>query len=158
MLSLVHITYNSTGLEEIKVLFKEYALELNENLCFQSFDAELEDPLKKYGPPNGSLVLAYWDEEPAGCIALQALKEDGICEMKRLFVRPAFRNFGIGNKLVEQIIANANKLGYKKMVLDTLERLTAALKLYQHYGFVNTSAYYANPLPGVVYLEKRLTI
>jgi GNAT superfamily N-acetyltransferase len=144
------------GLNEVRVLFKEYLDELNENLCFQSTDEELVSPLKKYGKPHGSLILAYWDNAPAGCIALQPLKEAFVCEMKRLYVRPSYRKHGIGDKLVATLITEARKKGYKKMVLDTLERLQAAIKLYSKHGFVNTSAYYTNPLPNVVYMEKFL--
>jgi len=140
----------------VKILFKEYLEELNENLDFQKADDELLSPLKKYGPPHGSLLVAYFDNEPAGCIALQPLKEDGVCEMKRLFVRPQYRKHGLGEYLVEALLADANAKAYKKMVLDTLERLQPAIKLYLKYGFENTSAYYENPLPDVVYMQKFL--
>lgn len=134
-------------------MFKEYFDELNENLCFQSFDKELHDPLSKYGEPGGSLFLACWNSKPAGCIALQPLQEEGTCEMKRLFVKPGFRDYGIGAKLVQVIIDEARQKGYRKMVLDTLERLQPAIKLYRKYGFKNTAPYYKNPLLGVVYMQ-----
>ncbi len=144
------------GLDEVRKLFREYLEELNENLCFQSTDEELVSPLKKYGLPFGSLLVAYVDDEPAGCIALQPLKEEGVCEMKRLYVRPGYRNKGIADALVIKLLAAAKEKGYKKMVLDTLERLQPAIKLYVKHGFVNTSAYYENPLPEVMYMEKVL--
>jgi putative acetyltransferase len=143
-------------LNVVRTLFKEYLEELNENLCFQNTDEELVNPLKKYGPPRGSLFAAYVNNEPAGCIALQPLKQDGVCEMKRLYVRPAHRKHNIADALVEELLADAKEKGYKVMVLDTLERLQPAIRLYLKHGFVNTSAYYVNPLPNVVYMEKTL--
>jgi ribosomal protein S18 acetylase RimI-like enzyme len=125
-------------------------------LCFQSFDEELENPLKKYGEPKGCLLLAFWNNEAAGCIALQPLKQKGVCEMKRLFVRNEYRNKGIGDELINELLKEATKKGYQKMVLDTLERLQPARRLYIKYGFVNTSPYYENPLADVVYMEKSL--
>ena len=140
----------------IRKLFREYSEELNENLCFQSFDEELKNPLKKYGPPAGSLMIAYWNNEVAGCIALQPLAEQGVCEMKRLYVRPPYRKHGIGDELIKLILQEATQKGYTKMVLDTLERLQSAIRLYVKHGFENASAYYQNPLPGVVYMQKML--
>lgn len=147
---------DENGLDEVRKLFREYLEELNENLCFQSTDEELVSPLKKYGLPYGSLLIAYKDNKPAGCIALQPLKEKDVCEMKRLYVCPEYRNKGIADALVEKLLTEAKEKGYKKMVLDTLERLQPAIKLYVKHGFVNTSAYYENPLSGVVYMEKLL--
>jgi len=155
MLELKHITEEGAGLETARHLFAEYASELGVSLCFQSFEAELKDPLKKYGHPKGSLILAYWNGAPAGTIALQAL-QDGACEMKRLYVKPDFRKFGIGEALVVAIVEDGKKLGYTKMKLDTLERLKAAIALYLKHGFVITTAYYNNPLPEVVYMERTL--
>lgn len=140
----------------IRSLFEEYAKELNENLCFQSFDEELRNPLKKYGQPNGALLLAYWNNEPAGCIGLAPLKKEDSCEMKRLYVRPSYRKHGIGEELVKAILPEAVAKGYKKMLLDTLEKLQSAIRLYQKYGFTITSSYYSNPLTHVVYMEKLL--
>jgi putative acetyltransferase len=156
MLSIQFIQENSQKIDIVRNLFLEYSKSLNENLCFQSFDEELENPLKKYGEPHGCLLIAYWNDEPAGCIALQPLKPDGVCEMKRLYVRDNYRRLGIADELVKALLREATKKGYKKMVLDTLERLAPAINLYVRYGFVNTSAYYENPLPNVVYMEKML--
>ena len=153
MVTLKHITQNDAGLETARHLFREYSEELGVDLCFQSFDEELKDPLKKYGPPKGSLILAYWNDLPVGTVALQALDEPGCCEMKRLYVQPAYRKYGIGEALVNAILADANQLGYTNMKLDTLERLKAAIALYLKYGFKITTAYYHNPLPEVVYME-----
>jgi putative acetyltransferase len=155
MLSIKAITQQGPELTTAIQLFKDYALELNADLCFQSFDAELTDPLKKYGAPKGALFIAYYNNEVAGCIALQPLV-DGSCEMKRLYVKPDFRKHKIGDALVQQLLETAKTLGYQKMKLDTLERLQAAINLYKKYGFVVTTAYYENPLPEVVYMEKEL--
>jgi len=126
-LQLKHITQNDADLETARHLFKEYSNELAVDLCFQSFEEELANPLKKYGPPTGSLILAFWDDKPVGTVALQALEEEGVCEMKRLYVQAEYRKFGIGEALVIAILADAKQLGYTKMKLDTLERLKSAL-------------------------------
>lgn len=156
MLLIKSITDESSELNIIRDLFREYSNELNEDLCFQHFNEELQNPLKKYGAPLGSLLLAYQDDEPAGCIASQPISQEGTCEMKRLFIRPQVRKHGIADKLLEILLKEAKGKGYKKMVLDTLERLQPAIRLYEKYGFENTSAYYKNPLPNVVYMEKCL--
>lgn len=154
MIRLEHITEANAELETVRQLFLDYQQELNADLCFQSFEAELKDPLKKYGPPTGSLLLAYYQDQPAGCIALQPLPEAGVCEMKRLYVVPSFRKFGIGRKLVQAILDDAKALGYHIMKLDTLDRLQPAIQLYKAFGFTDASAYYANPLEGVVYMQR----
>jgi ribosomal protein S18 acetylase RimI-like enzyme len=156
MLRIQKILPGSAALETVRQLFLEYADELQENLCFQSFDAEVKDPMKKYGPPTGALFLAYWNEEPAGCIALQPLKEEGVCEMKRLYVKPVFRKYGIGRSLVDLLLSESRQLGYSKMRLDTLERLQPAIALYNSLGFETIHAYNENPLSGVVYMEKQI--
>ena len=140
----------------IRQLFSDYAKELNENLCFQSFDKELENPLLKYGPPLGSLLLGTWNGEIAACIALTPLKEDKTCEMKRLYVVPGYRKLGIGRLLVDEILKTAERIGYHTMKLDTLEKLQPAIKLYESYGFEHTTPYYTNPIGGVVYMSKTL--
>lgn len=156
MLTIIQITQEGKQLNEARTLFREYENELNADLRFQYFDDELDNPLYKYGNPKGALLLAYWNNEIAGCIALQPLQEEGICEMKRLFVRPVFRNYKIGEALANEIVRIAKKLGYTTMKLDTLDRLEAALQLYKKMDFVVTNAYYENPLDGVVYMEKVL--
>jgi putative acetyltransferase len=155
MLEVMTVRKEGRELDEIRQLFREYVSSLKENLCFQHFDDELADPLRKYGGPSGELLLAYWNKQVAGCIAFTKL-EDGVCEMKRLFVRPSFRNKGIGDELINRLIAAARERGYSIMKLDTLERLSSALRLYLVHGFETTTAYYDNPLPGVVYMQKNL--
>jgi len=156
MLRIKHIIEEGKELDVIRDLFREYEKELNEDICFQSFDEELKNPLKKYGPPSGDLVLAYWEDEIAGCIALTKMKDAEACEMKRLYVKPSFRKNKIGRLLVEDLLISAKEKNYKKMRLDTFLKLQAAIHLYKQFGFENISAYYNNPLPGVVYMEKRL--
>ena len=154
MLQLQLIQEEGVLMDEIRTLFREYETELNEDLCFQSFEAELQNPLKKYGPPFGGLYIATWNNEVAGCIALLPLQEEATCEMKRLYVRPDYREHKIGKTLVEQLLKDAELLGYKKMKLDTLQKLQPAIGLYKQFGFMETTAYYENPLQGVVYMEK----
>jgi putative acetyltransferase len=155
-MKIIAVEKEGAELEQVRILFKEYADELNENLCFQSFDKELNEPLKKYGPPYGALLIAFINNLPAGCIALQSLQQNGVCEMKRLYVKPEYRATGLGTELIKVLLATAKEKGYTKIVLDTLERLQPAINLYLHHGFINTSAYYANPLNNVVYMEKEL--
>lgn len=138
------------------MLFLEYAAELNVDLCFQNFSKEVEDPLSKYGPPAGALFIAFFNNEVAGCIALQPINQEHACEMKRLYVRPVFRKEGLATSLVQTLIERAKELRYKKMVLDTLDKLVPAIKLYKIHGFVETASYYQNPLPGVIYMAKDL--
>jgi GNAT superfamily N-acetyltransferase len=156
MLRIKQVTEEGEELGLIKILFQEYAAGLNENLRFQRFDDELQDPLKKYGPTEGALFIAYYNNQPTACVAFQSLSEKGVCEMKRLYVRNKFRKLGIADELVKVLMKRAKETGYKKMVLDTLERLQPAIQLYLKHGFANTSAYYQNPLPGVVFMEKVL--
>jgi GNAT superfamily N-acetyltransferase len=156
MLTIREVLYNNAIAEKAAIaLFQAYAIELGANLGFQGFDKELASPLAKYGPPNGCLILAYWENEAVGCVAIQPL-ETGICEMKRLFVQPAYRKHKIGEALVEHILTKAKQIGYSTMLLDTLERLEPAIALYKKFGFTITQAYYSNPLPNVVYMRKSL--
>jgi GNAT superfamily N-acetyltransferase len=156
MLDIQKVTTEGPALESIKSLFKAYLGELNEDLCFQSFDTEIDNPLYKYSAPTGALFIAYYNAIPVGCIALQPLQEAQTCEMKRLYVEPQYRNLKIGGALVKVLLQEAQLLGYTTMKLDTLERLQAAIQLYQKFGFETVTAYYDNPLPSVVYMKKKL--
>ena len=156
MLDIQKVTTQGPVLESIKTLFKAYLQELNEDLCFQSFDSEIDNPLYKYSAPVGALFIAYYNATPVGCIALQPLQEAQTCEMKRLYVAPDYRKLGVGDALVKILLQEAQSLGYATMKLDTLERLQAAIKLYLKFGFETVTAYYDNPLPSVVYMEKKL--
>ena len=156
MLEIQKVTTEGTALESVKDLFKAYLGELNEDLCFQSFDSEIDNPLYKYSAPTGALFIAFYNATPVGCIALQPLQEVQTCEMKRLYVEPQYRNLKIGDALVKVLLQEAQLLGYTTMKLDTLERLQAAIQLYQKFGFETVTAYYDNPLPSVVYMQKKL--
>ena len=156
MLDIQKVTTEGAALESVKDLFKAYLGELNEDLCFQSFDREIGNPLYKYSAPVGALFIAYYNAIPVGCIALQPLQEAQTCEMKRLYVSPAYRKLGVGDALVKVLLQEAQSLGYTTMKLDTLERLQAAIRLYQKFGFETVTAYYDNPLPSVVYMQKIL--
>lgn len=156
MVTLIRVEREGDDLMTIRQLFREYEAELNVDLCFQSFEAELSNPLKKYGPPGGVIWLALWEGEAAGCIALQPLAAAGDCEMKRLYVRADHRKHGIGRILVEALLKEAREKGYARMKLDTLQRLQAAIRLYEQYGFKHTTPYYDNPINDVVYMEKTL--
>ena len=141
--------------EEVRELFREYQAELGVDLCFQGFDRELAELPGDYGPPDGSLLVASVDGELAGCVALRRLG-DGVCEMKRLYVRPAFRRRRVGRALAETVIATARERGYGRMRLDTLPSMTEASALYRSLGFREIAPYYRNPVPGARFLELEL--
>ena len=142
-------------LDTVRGLFREYEAMLGEDPCFQGFEQELAELPGKYAPPAGRLFIAKDNGEAAGCVALRPANP-GVCEMKRLFVRPAFRGRGLGRELALRSIDEARAAGYSAMLLDTLERLTAARELYRSLGFEAAAPYYRNPLPGVVYLRLNL--
>jgi ribosomal protein S18 acetylase RimI-like enzyme len=146
-------------LEETRTIFREYAEQLGIDLCFQGFDAELAQLPGDYGPPGGALLLATVDGSVAGCGALRALPDvdyPNACEMKRLFVRPAFRRFGIGRVLAQALFDRGRQLGYTNLLLDTLDDMEAARGLYASLGFEEIAPYYFNPIPGAHYLRARL--
>ena len=143
-------------IEQARTLFREYEAAIDLDLCFQSFDQELANLPGKYAAPEGRLLLAFADERLAGCIALRKL-EDDICEMKRLFVRDAFRGQKIGVLLIEKVIAEARAIGYAKMRLDTFPaKMGKAVTLYESYGFYEIPPYYHNPFGETLFMEKDL--
>jgi ribosomal protein S18 acetylase RimI-like enzyme len=143
-----------------RALVREYAAGLGIDLCFQSFDDELAHLGEMYGPPSGRLLLACCDDESeetehaeaAGCVALRRL-DDGTAEMKRMYVRPAFRGRGIGRMLAVAVLDAAREMGYARVRLDTLPSMGEAQSLYRSLGFVEIAPYYPNPVPGARYLE-----
>ena len=143
----------SDHIETARLLFREYEAWLGMDLCFQGFENEVANLPGKYAPPEGRLLLAYIDGKPAGCIALRKIGE-GICEMKRLFVRGEFRGHKLGLTLVERIIHDARDVGYSKMRLDTHPpKMGKAVKLYESHGFRAIAPYYDNPHEDVLFME-----
>jgi len=139
----------------VRGLFAEYAENLGVDLCFQGFQQELDGLPGDYAPPDGRLLLATDGDRAVGCVAIRKL-EDGICEMKRLYVQPGHRGQGLGRRLAEAVITEARAIGYGKMRLDSLTSLTEAAGLYRSLGFVEISPYRYNPLPDAVFMELSL--
>ena len=146
-------------LTEIRDLFIEYTNMLvegdpsfQEYLKLQHYGEELNHPLDKYGPPDGRIYLALHNGKPAGCIALRRLDENS-CEMKRLYVRPEFRNMGIGSLLIQKIIEDAREIGYRCMLLDTLPFLYRAIHMYQSLGFQEIPIYNNSPMSSAIYMR-----
>ncbi|MBL8328536.1 MAG: GNAT family N-acetyltransferase [Rubrivivax sp.] len=147
-------------LDDARLIFREYAAQLGVDLCFQNFDAELAALPGDYALPQGVLLLAFVDGALAGCGALRPLPEvdyADACEMKRLFVRRAFRRFGLGRQLAQALVDHAVRAGYSTLLLDTLDDMEAARGLYATLGFEEVPPYYFNPLPGAHYLKADLT-
>ncbi|MDX2245220.1 MAG: GNAT family N-acetyltransferase [Bacteroidia bacterium] len=140
-------------IEQIKLLFTEYAAIRNYDAALGNFQAELESLPGKYAPPAGSLLLALYEQQVAGCIAYQPL-ETGVCEMKRMFVSPVFRGKGIGTSLIKRLVEIAVIAGYHTMRLDTHPWMFSAHKLYQAEGFYEIARYNQNPTPGIRFYEK----
>jgi GNAT superfamily N-acetyltransferase len=143
----------------VRELFLDYQADIGIDLCFQGFADELAGLPGEYAPPSGALLLALVDGAPAGCVALRPMPNTdhlNACEMKRLFVRRAFRGFGLGRLLVERIMTQGHLAGYTTMLLDTLSDMETARALYQEAGFVEIAPYYHNPLPGAHYLKAEL--
>lgn len=154
MLNLVHA---ETGehIEHIHKLFVEYAASLGFDLYFQDFDNELAGLPGDYAPPDGRLILGLQGGEVVGCVALRKAAE-GICEMKRLYVRPEFRGKGYGRALAVAVVDEARKIGYQRMRLDTVASMTEAIGLYRSLGFQPTEPYRYNPLERCMFMEKAI--
>ena len=142
-------------LSAVRELFTEYARSIEIDLCFQSFDRELAELPGRYAPPEGRLLLAMENERAAGCVALRKIAE-GICEMKRLYVRPVFRRKSLGRALADAVLAAAHEIGYERMRLDTISSMTEAISLYKSLGFQRIAPYYDNPSGAAVFMEMKL--
>ncbi len=141
---------------QARELFQEYAQSLGVNLCFQNFEQELAGLPGHYAPPDGRLLLAEYDGQLAGCVALHKW-ESGVCEMKRLYLRPSFRGKGLGRAIAEKIIAEARSIGYQRMRLDTIEPIMKdAVEMYRKLGFREIAPYRPNPIAGAMYMELQL--
>jgi len=152
----LHLAEGPALVDAARTLFLEYAQALNVDLCFQRFDQELAELPGDYAAPGGALLVALVDGQPAGCGALRPLPDadyPNACEMKRLYVRRAFRRFGLGRLLAQQLMDRATQAGYSCMLLDTLDDMEAARGLYESLGFEAIPPYYFNPLPGAHYLK-----
>ena len=141
---------------QARELFLEYAHSLGMNLCFQNFEQELAGLPGHYAAPSGRLLLAEYEGQLAGCVALHEW-EPGVCEMKRLYLRPSFRGKGLGRVLAEAIIAEARNIGYQSMRLDTIEPIMKdAVEMYRKLGFREIAPYRPNPIAGAMYMELEL--
>lgn len=153
--TLIRIADGAADVATARALFEEYQRSLGFSLCFQNFDEELAGLPGAYAPPEGRLLLGFAGDAPAGCVALRRI-EEGICEMKRLWVRPALRGTGLGRRLVEEILREARSIGYGRVRLDTLPSMTAAQALYLSLGFRDIPPYNDHPIEGTRFMEARL--
>jgi len=138
-----------------RALFEEYGRSIGVDLAFQRFDDELRSLPGAYAPPRGRLKIARSGGVPAGCVALRP-RSKSVAEMKRLYVRARFRGTGLGRRLAERVVEDARWAGYRRIVLDTLSTMTAAIALYESIGFVEIEPYYRNPIPGARFFSRSL--
>lgn len=148
----IHSAESKRLLSAAKDLFLEYKKSLPFDLDFQNFDEEIAGLPGEYSRPNGCILVACIGEAAAGCVALRKLETD-VCEMKRLYVRPEFREQGFGRKLAEAVIDGARKIGYGRMRLDTVSSMTEAIGIYKALGFREIPQYRLNPLPNAMFFE-----
>ena len=156
MTVVVRPAQSAGDIAEARRLFREYEASLDVDLRYQGFEREVAELPGAYAPPRGRLLLAVDDSAPAGCVGLRPLGDE-VCEMKRLYVRPAHRRRGIGRMLAQRAIASARAIGYERMVLDTLATMHEAHGLYAALGFADTVPYAFNPIHGARYLALELS-
>jgi GNAT superfamily N-acetyltransferase len=147
---------SAKDLANVRILFNEYSGLVAEALCFQNFGREIEALPGEYAPPGGILLIARDRAAAAGCVALRRI-DAGTGEMKRMYVREAFRGTGLGRRLALAVIDEARQRGYKRVVLDTLPKLSSAIALYRSLGFRETAPYLASPTPGAICFELRVS-
>jgi GNAT superfamily N-acetyltransferase len=155
----LEVAVGAEGLGHARHLLRAYAAEfaasIAETLCFQGFEAELAGLPGRYAPPSGCLLLAMDGDVPAGCVASRDLG-DGTCEMKRLYVAPTCRGRGVGRLLVEDVVRRGERMGYRRMVLDTMPEMAGALALYRRYGFVESDPHWDHPADRAVFMQRPL--
>ena len=144
-------TTSDRHIADARRLFEQYADTLGFSLEFQDFKSELNSLPGEYAPPEGRLLVAYYEKQPVGCVALRKIDSD-TCEMKRLYVRPRVRGEGLGRKLAIRIIDIAREQGYKRMLLDTVPWMQEAIGLYESLGFRDTEPYRHNPIAGARFM------
>jgi ribosomal protein S18 acetylase RimI-like enzyme len=141
--------------EVVRALFLDYARSLGFDLGFQNFSEELRGLPGAYAPPDGRLFLGFVGSQPGGCVALRKLDRT-VCEMKRMYVKPELRGYGLGRRLAERVIGAGREAGYSAMRLDTIRTMTAAIGLYRSFGFRSIDPYCVNPVEGAEYMELAL--
>ena len=152
----IRIIRGTNHLNKVRQLFKEYANSLNIDLCFQDFEQELDELPGKYEEPDGRLYLALLNDKEVGCVALRRFNDDS-AELKRLYIQNGYRGLGISKLLIKRVIQDAVDIGYKNILLDTLDTMKPAITLYESFGFKEIDAYYDNPIEGAKYFRLDLT-
>lgn len=153
----ITLVRSAPDLADTIALFSTYANSLGVDLAYQGFAAEMAAMPGKYAPPGGALLLARrTDGEAIGCVGLRAIDPTGCCEMKRLYVTPQARGLGLGKALVEAVVTEAQRIGYREIRLDTLPTMDEAIGLYRKLGFEPIAPYYVTPIAGTRFMAKRL--
>jgi len=152
----ISVAQTAEQFKNVRQLVEEYTSWLGIDLQFQGYQAEVDNLRIKYAPPEGAMFVAMDGLQPAGCCGFARFGFDGACELKRLYVRPSARGLGLASDLVRRVIDKAELSGYRLILLDTLPWMTAAVTLYEKFGFTETAPYYENPLPDAVFYEKKL--
>lgn len=152
---IITAAHTETDYTAAAILFREYAAWLNIDLCFQGFEEELFDLSKMYASPTGVIFLSKEEDIFTGCVAVRN-KEEGVAELKRMYIKPEYRKSGLGSALLQKALHAATEMGYKKIRLDTLSHMTDAINLYTKAGFYEIEPYYFNPEKNALFFEKKL--